>query len=88
MIEIMKLLGLGAMSFLFVAAEPMIMIKMWFFNTIYKKDYTNLLIWKLINCAKCSGFWIGFAITRDILSASIIAVIAELIYQKLSSGKL
>ena len=88
MIEIMKLLGLSAMSFLFVAAEPMIMIKTWLFNQIYKKDYSYLLIWKLINCALCSGFWIGFAVTKDILSASIIAVLAELIYQKLSSGKL
>ena len=88
MTEIIKLLGISAMSFLFVAAEPMILIKTWMFNYIYKKDYTNLLIWKLINCALCSAFWIGFAITRDILSASIIAVVAEGIYQKLSSGKL
>jgi hypothetical protein len=88
MIEIIKLLGISAMSFLFVAAEPMILIKTWMFNYIYKKDYTNLLIWKLINCALCSGFWIGLVITRDALSASIIAVIAEAIYQKLSSGKL
>jgi hypothetical protein len=76
------------MSFLFVAAEPMILIKTWMFNHIYKKDYEGMLMWKLINCAKCSGFWIGFAVTQDILSASIIAVVAEMIYQKLSSGKL
>lgn len=88
MIDIIRLIGISAMSFLFVAAEPMILIKTWMFQIIYKKDYTKLMMWRLLNCALCSGFYIGLAITQDILSASIIAVVAELIYQKLSSGKL
>lgn len=88
MIEIMRLVGIASMGFLFVAAEPMIMIKTWLFNHIYKKDYEGMMIWRLLNCALCSGFYIGLAITQDILSASIIAVVAEMIYQKLSSGKL
>ena len=88
MIEIIKLIGIASMGFLFVAAEPMIMIKTWFFSQIYKGDYTRLMIWRLLNCAKCSGFWIGLAITQDILSASIISVISEMIYRKLSGGSL
>lgn len=88
MTEIIKLLGISAMSFLFVAAEPMILIKTWFFNAIYKGDYTKLMIWRLLNCCLCSSFWIGFAITHDILSASIISVISEMIYRKLSGGSL
>jgi hypothetical protein len=88
MVEIMKLIGIAAMGFLFVASEPMILIKTWFFTQVYKGDYTKLMIWRLLNCCLCSSFWIGFVITQDILSASIIAVVAELIYRKLSGGSL
>jgi len=84
MIEIIKLIGIASMGFLFVASEPMILIKTWFFTQVYKGDYTRLMIWRLLNCCLCSSFWIGFAITQDILSASIISVISEMIYQKLS----
>jgi hypothetical protein len=88
MVEIMKLIGIAAMGFLFVAAEPAILIKTWMFQIIYKGDYTKLMIWRLLNCCLCSSFWLGFAITQDILSASIIAVISEMIYRKLSGGSL
>ena len=87
--EILLILGIACMSVLFVVAEPLIISKMMVFKMIYgKKDYTNSFIWKLINCALCSSFWIGLAITQDIYQASIISILSELIYKKINEFKL
>ncbi len=90
MIEILiKIFGLAALSFLFVTSTPTIMIRIWLFNKIYGgKYYEGNLIWKLVTCTLCSGFWIGLIFTQDILIASIVSVISEMICRKLSSGSL
>ena len=86
---LIKILGLGALSFLFVTSTPTTMLRIWLFNKIYKgKYYEGNLIWKLITCSLCSGFWIGLIFTGDILIASLVSVIAEMICRKLSSGSL
>ena len=86
---LIKILGLGALSFLFVTSTPTIMIRIWLFNKIYKgKYYESSLLWKLVTCCKCSSFWIGLIFTQDIFIASLVSVIGELIYIKLSGGSL
>lgn len=81
---IFSIIGLASIAVLFVAAEPMIVIKHKLFNKI--ENYQDKWFWRLINCALCSGFWIGLFSTGDILSAATIAVLAEVLYQKINGS--
>lgn len=82
--DIFNIIGLSAVSVLFVAAEPLIILKHKVFTKI--KNYQDKWFWRLINCALCSGFWIGLFSTNDILEAATIAVLAEVVYQKINGS--
>jgi len=81
---ILSILGLASVSVLFVEAEPLIILKHKLFNKI--ENYQDKWFWRLINCVLCSGFWIGLAFTGDILTAAIVSVLAEVLYQKINGS--
>ena len=78
------ILGIAAVGVLWHTSEPTIRLK-----SLYKRDDWFM---RLINCAMCSTFWISVLYNLiwfqnlDILSASLSAVLAELISQKLNTG--
>ena len=75
--EFIKFIGVACFTFLFVTAEPIEKIK-------DKLCITGLLR-NLLDCALCSGFWIGIFVYQDIFIASIVACCAELIYRLFSN---
>lgn len=86
---IITILGLSALTNLWVQSYPTSVLRHKVYKSLYKeKDYTNKWHWMLIECTLCLGFWVGLIGTQDILLASIISITSEFICQKLSSGKL
>ena len=85
---ILEIIALACISVLFVVAEPLIRFKYFIYDKIFKKDYQNKWHWKLINCALCSGFWLGLIFTYNIYFAAIISILSELIYKKITSARL
>lgn len=81
---IIKVIGIAAVAVLFVNAEPLIRLKHFLLKTI--KEYESKWYWRLLNCALCSGFWIGLAISTDIYIASTSAVLAEILHQKINNS--
>jgi len=81
---IINILGLASLSVIFVSAEPLIVLKHFSFKRI--RNYQDRWFWRLINCSLCSGFWIALAFTGDILTASTVAVLAEVLYQKINGS--
>jgi len=80
----MIIISIACLSFLFVASEPIILLRrMIGFKEEDTLNYSKfkMFIYTLITCAMCSGFWIGIILTQNILTASIISVVAELIYK-------
>lgn len=78
------IIGIAAVGVIWHNSEPTIRIK-----SLYKRSDWFM---RLINCCMCSTFWISVLYNLiwfqnlDILSASLSAVLAELISQKLNSG--
>lgn len=89
-ITIITILGLASITNLWINSEPTTKLRYWLYNKIWGKcrDWSTTWHWKLINCALCSGFWIGLLVTWDIYLAAIISVCAEFICKKLTGGKL
>lgn len=85
--DAITILGLASLTNLFIHSEPTTWLRFWIYNKIWKKDYDSKWHFRLLNCALCSGFWIGL-ITGNLLYAGIISICAELISQKLINGKL
>jgi hypothetical protein len=80
-----EILGLTCLTILFVASEPLIILKRYI--GFKEEEYDNWdnkkrFIFRLITCALCSGFWIGI-ISLSIYKAAIISVLSELIYKKI-----
>lgn len=80
-----EILGLACLSILFVASEPLIILKRYI--GFKEEEYDNWdnkkqFIFRLMTCALCSGFWIGL-ISLSLYKAAIISVLAELIYKKI-----
>jgi hypothetical protein len=83
MTTILLILGAACLTILAVNSEP----------TNYLLDLVGLrkpnakgiqgALSRLTACCLCSGFWIGLAITENIILAAIIAVTAEAINNKL-----
>jgi len=78
------IIKIACLSFLFVASEPLILIKR--FLGFKEEDYMDYgkiksFIYRMITCAMCSGFWIGLILTGSILDAALISIISELIYK-------
>lgn len=81
---VFNIISIACISFLFIAAEPIILLKrfMGFKEEMYLEySKAKQFFYRMITCCLCSGFWIGLILTLSISQASIIAVIAELIYK-------
>ena len=79
---VITILGLASITNLWIHSEPTIRLRMFLF-----KDYEG--VWRrLLECAMCSGFWLGLAVTWNVYLAAIISIVAELICRKLSGGNL
>ena len=76
---IIKILGLAAISFLFVNSQPTVYLKEKLFG------FNDNWFIQLINCSLCSGFWIGLAFTFNIYEAAIVSVLAQLIENTLNN---
>jgi hypothetical protein len=78
------LIKIAAISFLFVASEPMILLKR--FLGFREEKYhiygkVKSFIYRMITCALCSGFWLGLIITGNIYDAALVSILAEIIYK-------
>lgn len=82
----LEIIALAALTNLFVLAEPINHLKTYIYKLLKKEE--SGFIYRLINCCLCSGFWIGLLATQSFYQAAIIAVLAELIYKKLTEGGL
>lgn len=75
---IITVLGLSCLTNLWVHSGPMIYLRMKLFGA---KDRWWI---NLMECAMCSGFWIGLILTfGNLYLACIISILAELISKKL-----
>lgn len=83
---LITILAIASLTNLWLHSEPTNRIKYWIYKDIKNKE--ELWHWKLINCAMCSGFWLGLLLTWNIYLAAIISVAAEFMCKKLTEGKL
>lgn len=74
------ILGLACLTNLFVHSGPMIYLRMWLFGA---KDRWWI---NLMECAMCSGFWIGLIFTWNLYLACIISILAEFISRKINGN--
>jgi hypothetical protein len=75
---IFKLIGIACLTSVLVNAEPVEKLR----ERIFKKD--NWFT-KLITCALCLGFWLGFFFMGfNLLHAGIVSILAELISRKIN----
>jgi len=82
------IIGIACVAILWVSSEPTIR-----FREFILRGHNG--IWRrLLECAMCSGFhiylWTQLILTHQlqIIEASICSILSEIIYQKLSNGKL
>lgn len=86
---LITILGLASITNLWINSHPTQVLRHKIYKSLYKEgDYTYKWHWMLIECALCTGFWVGLIGTQSILLAGIISITSEFICQKLSSGKL
>ena len=83
---LITILGLASLTNLWIHSEPTNFFKEWLYKGVNNRD--SLWHWRLINCALCTGFWLGLLITWNILLAALVSVSAELICKKLTEGRL
>jgi hypothetical protein len=79
---IIKILGLAALGFLLVNAEPAILLRRFIgFKEEEYNDYgvVKSFFYRMITCSMCLSFWIGLIVTQDIYQAAIISVLAMII---------
>lgn len=84
--EVIKFIGLLAFTWLFVkGADPVQFTKNLFDvgNDSQPKKQYLIIIQKFLNCALCSGFWIGLIYYQDILLACLVSIASELFYRLL-----
>ena len=79
---LISILGAACITNLWINSEPTMKLREWIF-----KDKNNMLR-RLLDCAMCSGAWIGLGITQNVLHAAIIAIVAEVISRQLNSGRI
>lgn len=86
--EIIYLIAISSFGALFVAAEPIILLKRYFgFKEERYDDMSKIMRFfhRMLYCALCSGFWIALALTQNLHQAAICSVLAEAIYKHLKS---
>jgi hypothetical protein len=80
------ILALSCFNILFIAAEPIILLKRYIgFREEEFDTYKPLkrFLHKMIYCCLCSGFWISLIISHNIFMAAIASVLGEYIYKKI-----
>lgn len=82
----LEIIALAAITNLWVLSEPTNNLRMWLYNDV--KDKEQKWHFRMLNCALCSGFWIGLLFTYNLYSAAIVSICAEFIYKKLTEGGL
>jgi hypothetical protein len=83
---LIEIIAVAAITNLWVHSEPSNKFRYWLYKD--QKDKDGLWHWRLINCAMCSGFWLGLIVTLSLYQAAIISIVAELICKKLTEGGL
>lgn len=77
-----KFIGLIAIIYLFMEAEPIEWIKKFLLvsnQTKALKEWHMALI-TLVNCSLCTGFWVGLFFYHDIYLAATLSFSAELVH--------
>lgn len=88
MTEIMTIIAIACFGVLFVAAEPIILIKRGFGFKEERYDdmgHIKRFFHRMLACALCSGFWIALALTQNLYSAAICSVLAEMLYNRIKT---
>lgn len=84
---ILQIIGFSCISYLFVVATPMVLLKRWIgFRDEDMMEYGKVkrFFHELLYCSMCSGFWIGLVATQEPYIAAIISVGAELLHRQLN----
>lgn len=83
--QIIYLLSIACAAVVLVIYRPLDEFKLWI-----HRGNTKLtdLIYEVLTCAKCAGLILGVILTKDILTACLISIGAELIYRQISTIKL
>lgn len=78
-----QIIALICITILWITAEPAVRLKRILFKEENYEKYTDWVqfIHRILYCAECSGFWIGFIFTHSIWQAAIVAIGSELIYR-------
>lgn len=79
---IWQIIWISSMTILAVEAKPIQIIKSW----IWKKR--TGLIFEMLECSMCLGFWLGLIFTQDFQQAVVISIFAEFIHSKLKGGSI
>lgn len=77
---VITILGLASITNLLVHSEPTMR-----FRNFLLRNHRGFFR-RLLECALCTGFWIGLAFTFNIYLAAIISIVAEFISRKLNGG--
>ena len=78
--EIVKLLGLLSLTWLFVeGSKPTQYIKsvLGIDNEAEPKDIYRLVAQGLFNCCLCTGFWVGLIAYQNLYMAGIVSILSE-----------
>jgi hypothetical protein len=81
-----KIIALGAIGYLFVKAEPLIILKRLIgFKEENYDEYgmVKQFLFRMITCSMCSGFWISLIISGNVFIAAIASIVAKIIDDKL-----
>lgn len=85
--SLITFISLLCLVYLFVkGAEPIQYLKSKL-NIACDSQYQHPIQWfilKLVNCALCSGFWIGLIFYQTILLACLVSVGSELLYRTMN----
>ena len=73
----------ACMTYLFVNAEPIAIIRQRLGITPESDNSTVRFFGRMLECCLCSGFWMGLALTMDPVQAAIGAVAAEVLSRRM-----
>jgi hypothetical protein len=80
---LIKLIGLACFTYLMVNSEPTNRLKSMVGFDVMDEQGWRGFISRLLDCCLCLGFYIGLIGTGNLLYASIVAVMAEFINNKI-----
>lgn len=86
MIDFVIFIGLLCLTWLIVeGAEPIQFFKRLtnIDNASNPKGYIQIFFQQLLNCALCTGFWVGLIYYQNIVLGCLVSVFAEIFYRLL-----